>query len=318
MTSKKGSDYESKRDFSRTPDPKGGKDIDISSREKILFPSSGITKGDVIDYYEKIADYMLPHLADRPLMMQRFPDGIAKKGFYQKERSDYFPDWIDTVTVKKEGGVVHTVMCNNKATLIYLANQSCITFHTWLCRHDRIREPDKMIFDLDPPDAGGFDLVLKGAKALHDLLSNELGLPAFVMTTGSKGLHIVCPLRRGNDFDEVRDFAHEICDYLADENPDTFTTETRKNKRKGRLFLDYLRNAYAQTSVCPYSLRVIEKAPVATPLSWDELQKPDLSPQSYNLGNIFRRLSQTKNPWGEYGKELGALGNAKGKFDKIN
>lgn len=268
-----------------------------SNLDKVLFPGAGITKEGLIDYYSRVSEYMLPHLKGRPLAMHRFPDGIDGKAFFQKEIPDYFPDWVDRVEVeRKEEGPIDMVVAENQATLAYLGNQACIAIHIWLGRRDKLNQPDKMIFDLDPPK-GRFDLVVKAARALRKRLEEERGLPAFVMTTGSKGLHVVVPLRPKALFDEVREYARAVSEALAEAHPDEFTTETRKDKRKGRLFLDYLRNAYGQHSIAPYSVRAIEGAPVATPLEWDELSGLDRDAQAYTIKNIFRRLGQKGCPW---------------------
>lgn len=268
--------------------------VEVKNREKVFFPDQKITKGDLIDYYDKIAEYILPFMKDRPLVIERFPDGIEEEGFFQKKSSDYFPHWIETVNVeKREGGSIEHVVCNNKSTLIYLVNQGSVTFHIWLSKVSDLNKPDKLVFDLDPPK-GKFDLVIKGARALKKCLEDELGLNTFVMTSGSKGLHINSPIEATFDFEEVRSFAEKVASYVAQNNPDKFTTEIRKNKRKGRLFIDFMRNSYAQTSVSPYSVRAIENAPVATPLEWKELSKKDLSAQSYHIKNIFNRLHHKK------------------------
>ncbi|MDX1640243.1 MAG: non-homologous end-joining DNA ligase [Balneolaceae bacterium] len=293
----------------------GSHDVEIKNRDKVFFPEEKITKGNLIDYYEKIADSFIPFLKDRPLSLNRFPDGITEEGFYQKQVSDYFPDWIDTVEIeKKEGGTNSQVVCNSKATLIYLVNQGTVSFHPWLCKTDNLHKPDKLVFDLDPPQ-GNFEIVVKGAKALRSLLEKELGLNAFLMTTGSKGLHVVCPIKPEKDFEDVRSFAKDVADYLADNNPDTFTTKTRKDQRKGRLFIDYLRNAYAQTSIPPYSVRAREGAPVATPLGWNELNKEGLHSQSYTIKNIFKRLSQKDEPWSQFNNKATKL---KKSTEKLN
>lgn len=271
--------------------------IELSNLDKVLFPDDGITKGDLIDYYQRIAAIMLPHLADHPLSMQRFPGGIKAEGFYQKEIPDYFPPWIRRVSVEVKGDQLSQaqVVCDNVETLIYLANQACITLHPWLSRADRLNYPDKLIFDLDPP-ANDFETVRFAAGRLREMLQ-EVGLVPFVMTTGSKGLHVVAPLDRSADFDEVRAFVRQLADDLARREPERLTTETRKDQRHGRVFLDYLRNAYAQTGVAPYTVRAKPRAPVATPLDWAELADPSLHSQSYTLRNIFRRLGQKADPW---------------------
>lgn len=269
--------------------------VEVSNRDKVLFPDAGVTKGDLVDYYRRIAERMVPHLEERPVAMQRFPDGIDAEGFYQKDAPDYFPDWIERVTVEKEGGTVTHVVCRNEATLVYLANQAVVTPHVWLSRVDDLHRPDRMIFDLDPPGVD-FEPVRSAARALRGLL-DELGLVAWPLVTGGRGLHVVVPLRRGERFDSVRGFARGVAEVLASREPDRFTTETRKAKRRGRLFLDYLRNAYAQTAVPPFAVRPRPGAPVAVPLDWDDVDDPGLRGDAYTVGNVFRRLSQTDDPW---------------------
>ena len=275
----------------------GSRTLEISKPEKVMFPEINFTKGDLIDYYRDIAQVMLAHMRDRPLSMERYPDGIEAEGFYAKEVPDYFPDWIDraSVEVLESGETQLQVVCNQAATLAYLANQACITPHLWLSRRDRLHYPDKLIFDLDPP-GDDFEPVRQAAQLLRRALG-EIQLPCFVMTTGSKGLHVAVPLDRSAEFDAVRAFAKDLAGAIAGQHPNLFTTETRKDQRKGRLFLDYLRNSYAQTSVAPYAVRAKPGAPVATPLAWDELENPDLHAQSYTVKNIFRRLGQKEDPW---------------------
>ncbi len=177
-----------------------GHEIKVTHPEKVLFPDSGITKGDLVQYYKDIATGMLPKIRGRPLTMQRFPDGIDKEGFFQKEASDYFPDWVDRASIElKKGTIQHQVVCNNEATLVYLASQAVITMHVMLSREDKLRYPDHLIFDLDPPD-DDFGLVVYGAKVVKKTVE-EHGFKAFVMTTGSRGLHVVMPLDRSADYD---------------------------------------------------------------------------------------------------------------------
>jgi bifunctional non-homologous end joining protein LigD len=272
-------------------------EIEISHPHKLLFPQDGISKEDVISYYQKISPTILPHLQDRPINMQRFPDGIDEEGFYQKEVPHFFPDWIDrtTVEVKEEGRDQSQVVCNKAATLLYLANLGCITFHRWLSKTDKIHHPDMMIFDLDPP-GDDFESVRVAALHLNEHLQ-KARICSFVMTTGSRGLHVILPLDRSQPFDEVHEAAKRLAHLLVQEFPDQLTTEVRKEKRGGHLFLDYLRNAYAQTAVTPYALRPLPGAPIATPLDWDELHDPKLSAQRYTMENIFRRLRQKSDPW---------------------
>lgn len=273
--------------------------VELTSLDKIMYPDEGLTKGDVIEYYTRIAETMLPYMRGRPLNMQRFPNGINEPGFYQKEVPPYFPEWITRVDVEvlETGELQSQVMCNDQATLVYLANQACITPHLWLSPSQHLHHPDKLIFDLDPPDDNKvFATVVDAAQKLRAVLQ-EKQMRAYVMTTGSHGLHVVVPLDGHADFDASRAFARSIADELAQRNPDHLTTETRLNERHGRLFLDYLRNAYGQTAVAPYALRPFPGAPVATPLEWPELDNPELTSRTYRMDNIFRRPGQKHDPW---------------------
>ncbi|QCK16625.1 non-homologous end-joining DNA ligase [Mangrovivirga cuniculi] len=272
-----------------------GHNIDISNTDKVFFDKENFTKGDVIEYYRDISDFILPHLEDRPLMLQRFPDGIDGDGFYQKEASDYFPEWIKTKSLKKEDGKVNHVICNDKATLIYLANQGTITFHGWLSKVDKIKYPDKLVIDLDPPSSD-FEIVRKAAFLIKDTLE-EMDVTSFLTTTGSSGAHVVIMLDGKCDFDQSRDFGKNLGDFLSAKYSDVFTTAARKEKRNGKLYFDIQRNAYAQTAVVPYSIRPIENAPIATPLDWEELKDKSINARSYDLKNIKRRLSQKEDPW---------------------
>ena len=288
--------------------------VEVTHRDKVLFPDSGITKGDLVDYYRDIAGTMLPHMKGRPVMMHRYPDGIGEEGFYQKEAADHFPAWIKTVKVKAvQGKTVTHVVCENTATLVYLAQEATITPHVWLSRSGRLHYPDKMIFDLDPPGED-FEAVRAAAFDFKELL-DEMGLTSFVMTTGSRGLHVVVPLDRKADFDQVRTVARGLARELEERKPEKLTTEQYKSKRRGRLFLDTNRNAYGQTGVAPYAVREKEEAPVATPLLWEELEDGDLGPRSYDIGNIFRRLGQREDPWKDIFRHAQGLAKVADKID---
>lgn len=287
--------------------------VQTSNEDKVFFPDAGITKGDLIDYYRQVAETMLPYLRHRPLTMRRFPDGIEGEGFYQKDAPDYFPDWIERVRVEKEDGTVDHVVCGKVADLVYLANQACVTPHVWLSRADKPDNPDLMIFDLDPPD-GPFADVRFAARAARDLLE-ELGLSPFVQTTGSRGVHVVVPLDRSSDFDSVRAFAQGVAEVLAGRAPGRLTTEQYKEKRGDRVFLDTARNAYAQTFAAPYSVRPKPGAPVATPIGWEELGR--VGPQSYNVGNVFRRLGQADDPWSGMRRRARSLKQPQRRLDAL-
>ena len=289
----------------------GSQTIEVERADKLLFPEDGISKGDLVDYYLKMAETILPHMKGRPVTMQRFPNGIAEEGFYQKEAPDYFPDWIQRVSIRVEGSGEEQdqIICDDAATLAYLANQACITPHIWLSRADKLDYPDKLIFDLDPPNHN-FQIVREAAFDLRAALE-EVELASYVMTTGSRGLHVVIPLDRSSEFDEVREFARKMGDKLAARYPDRLTIAQRKADRGQRLFLDYTRNAYGQNSITPYAPRPLPGAPVATPLEWSELANADLDSQSYRMDNIFRRLAQKEDPWKDMRRHAQSLDKAR-------
>ena len=290
--------------------------IGLKHTDKVLFPSDDITKGDLVEYYIKIADVMLPYLRQRPITLHRFPEGIDEDGFYQQEASDYFPDWIQQVSLDRiKGGSINHIVCNNSAMLAYIANLACITPHAWLSRADRPNHPDMLVFDLDPPD-NDFEPVRKSAEIIRDTLI-ELDLEPFVKTTGSRGLHIVVPLDRGSDFEQVRRFTQEAATIMAKREPHMMTSEQRKEKRKGRVFIDYLRNSYGQTTVAPYAIRAKPGAPVATPIEWDELKSKHLTSQSYTMRNIFRRLARKKDPWDRIWNKACSLHKAIDRLSQI-
>lgn len=288
----------------------GRRSLSLSHPDKLLFPDDGITKSGLLDHYLAVADLLLPHLRGRPLSLQRFPDGIGASGFYQKKVPDHFPDWIATaeVAVKEHGGRQPQSVCNDRATLAFLVDQAVITPHPWLARADRLEHPDVMVFDLDPPD-DDFAAVRDAARALADCL-REAGLQPYVMTTGSRGLHVRVPLDGGSDFDTVRRLARRVCDLVARRDPDRLTTEVRKDARQGRLFLDYLRNSYGQTAVPPFAVRPLPGAPVAVTLDWAELGKRALGAQRYRIANVQRRLSQKEDPWRDLARRRGSAARA--------
>ncbi len=313
ITKKKVSTKQSKKE-SETTVKIGSHQVKLTNQDKVLYPKDGITKADLITYYQAVAPYMLPHMKNRAVTMHRFPDGIDSEGFYQKDISDYFPSWIKRVEIPKEGGLNTYVVCNNAETLVYLANQACITPHLWLSHIKKLNYPDRMIFDLDPGSKADFSTVRKAALNIRDILTG-IGLKSFVMTTGSRGLHVVVPLNERVDFDTVRAFARQIADYVAEQNPDHFTTEARINKRKGRLFIDFTRNAYAQTSVSPYAVRAQLGAPIATPITWKELEKNrKLHSQSFTIKNIMARLKKQGDPWEKINTIKQSLAQAKKNY----
>ena len=275
-----------------------GREIEISRPEKVLFPEDGITKGELIEYYARIAPWMLPHLRDRPLTLERYPNGINTKRFFQKEVSSYFPDWIQRVTMEKVGGRVTHVVCNDTATLVYLANQACITPHIFLSRLDKVHHPDQLVFDLDP-QGDDFEVVRSTARSFKQLL-DELGLPAFLKTTGSRGLHVVVPLQRREEYESVRNFAREVAAIVIGQAPKERTMEQLKAQRGDRVFIDTNRNGYAQLVAPAYAVRARRGAPVSVPLDWAELRKKNLKSDSFTIKTVFNRLVKAEDPWAEF------------------
>ncbi|MFG2570759.1 non-homologous end-joining DNA ligase [Streptomyces sp. NPDC048567] len=286
---------------------------EISRPDKVLFPDDGLTKADLAGYYRTVARRMLPHLRGRPLMLERFPDGIGGQGFMQKDVPGYFPDWIHRVELPKEDGTVTYPIADDTATLVYLAGQASITPHRFLSRADRPHHPDRLVFDLDPP-GDDFAPVREAALGLHGLL-DELELPSLVMTTGSRGLHVVVALDRRDDFDAVREFARAVADALVTRHPDRFTTEARKKARGGRLYLDVQRNAYAQTAVTPYAVRARPGAPVAAPLDWEDVDDPALDARRWTLRDADALAD--RSPW-HHPPRPRSLGRARTLLDTLN
>jgi bifunctional non-homologous end joining protein LigD len=293
-----------------------GREIQITHPDKVLFPEDGITKGDLIGYYRAIGEAMLPYLESRPLAMQRFPDGIDRPGFFQKAAAKYYPEWIETATVAKAGGTVRHVVCNDIATLVYLANQACITPHVWLSRADKVEFPDQMIFDLDPATEDVSEVV-EAAYALKDVLDN-LELPSYVKATGSRGMHVAVPLDRKEDFESVRGFARGVAEIVVARAPNRYTMEQYKLKRRGRLFVDVNRNAYAQTAVATYAVRARRGAPVSVPLRWDELRRKDFRPDGATMQTVLRHLDQIEDPWKEFWSQRLSLDKARRKLPRLD
>ena len=294
--------------------------VELTHTDKYYFPKSKITKGDLIDYYVKIAPRLLPYCKDRPITMQRFVEGITGESFYQKNAGDYFPDWIERAAIAQisqghEGLTTHYVVCNNAATLVYLANQGCITPHMWLSKVGSLHNPDSIVFDLDP--AGGvvrnFKPIADAAYMLKDILEN-CGLTPFVMTTGSRGLHVRVVLKPEYDFDEVRAFAREVAGLIVKHYPEEYTLEARKEQRGSKLLIDVMRNSFGATAVIPYAVRPHEGAPVATPLAWRELEDSKLRSDTYTIKTVFERAGDV---WKDFGKVKGSLAKAQALLKKL-
>jgi bifunctional non-homologous end joining protein LigD len=277
-----------------------GRTIALSSQDRVLFPDSGLTKGDVVQYFARIAERLLPHLRGRPLNLERFRKAVTEKGagFLQQHASDHFPEWVSSVEVPKHGGTVRHVIADDAASLVYLANQGALTFHGWSSRLPELDRPDRLVIDLDPA-TDDFTQVKRAARHVHSILG-ELNLEGFPMTSGSRGIHVIVPLDRTQSWKEVWDFGKRIQAEIAERDPGRMTTEFLKEKRGERLYVDLGRTRYAHTAVMPYSVRGRAEAPVATPIEWGELSRVD-SARKFTIINLFRRLgSRQADPWDGY------------------
>ena len=294
----------------------GGRSVQVSSVAKPFFPDAGLTKGDLVGYSRDVAEVMLPHLRGRPLNLQRFPDGVAGHGFWQQGASDHFPDWVHTVTVERRGrgGTVDHVVCEDAATIVYLANLATVTFHAWTSTVQHLARPDLVIVDLDPDPGQGLDVVRAAARAVRTACE-EVGLTPYVQTSGSRGYHVVMPLRPGPAVEVVRDLAAELALLVAARDPDRLTVEWRKDQRHGRLLLDTARNGYAQTIVAPYSVRPRPEAPVATPIDWSELGR--VEPRSYTVANLRRRLARKPDPWADLPARAAPFDPVRARLDEL-
>ncbi len=276
--------------------------VRLTHPDKVLFPGDGITKADLAHHYATVAKGMLAQVRDRPVSLQVFPRGIGGPGHFAKQIPDYFPDWVARAEVPKRGGTVTHLLANRPETLTLLAQHNAVTPHVWTSRADRPQHPDRLVVDFDPDDDGGeaagWADVVAGAHVARERLA-EAGLEPFVMTTGSRGAHVVAPLRRELDFEAVGAMAADLAAAVVATDPARFTTEFHKVAREGRLYVDVLRNRYAQTVVAPYAVRARPGAPVATPLEWEELEAT--GPRGWTLGTIGRRLTETGDPWAGLG-----------------
>ncbi|HEX2657913.1 MAG TPA: non-homologous end-joining DNA ligase [Polyangia bacterium] len=284
----------------------------ISHPEKVLFPDSGITKGALCAYYEHVAAVMLPHLAGRPVTMERYPAGIGKKGFIQKDVVKGFPDWLERVEVErhdeKRGGAVHYPLANDARALLWMANQNSITPHVWSSRTPDLLQPDLCIFDLDP--SGDDPTTLRRAALAVRALLDEFALPSFVKTSGSKGFHIVVPLAAGADFETVWRFAHGAGALLVKRHPDLLTQEFIKADRGDRIFVDTGRNGPGATCAAVYAVRPKEGAPVSAPCTWAEVESGAVGPRTFTIATLPQRLADHGDLWASLPQQGVALRSA--------
>lgn len=270
----------------------------ISHPEKVLFPGDGITKGELAAYYEAIAPVMLPHLRRRPITMERYHRGIDSPGFFQKDVSKGFPEWLKRVEVPKHGGTVHHPLANDTRSLLWLANQNSITIHVWPSRAPSLYNPDICIFDLDPSREDDLEPMRVAALHLRDLLA-ELGLPSWIKTSGSKGFHIAVPLDSKSDFGVVARFAHTVGRIMVQRDPENLTQEFSKVDRGGRILVDTGRNGYSATYAATYTVRAKPGAPVSAPCTWDELERGEVGPRTFTLRNMAQRIADVGDLWAD-------------------
>jgi bifunctional non-homologous end joining protein LigD len=281
----------------------------VTHPEKVLFPDSGITKGELCSYYEDLAPLMLPHIAGRPITMERYPAGIGAKGFIQKDVSKGFPDWLERVGVErrngKQGGTVHYPVARDARSLVWLANQNSITPHVWSSRLPHLHHPDLCVFDLDPPSDDPAPL-RAAALAVRGLLE-ELGLPSFVKTSGSKGFHIVIALDGEDDFQAAWRFAHGAGAVLVKRHPELFTQEFIKADRGGRILVDTGRNGPGATCAAVYAVRPRPDAPVSAPCTWQEVERALVGPRTFTLRTMADRVREVGDLWLEIDGHRGSL-----------
>ena len=293
----------------------------ITHPEKVLFPETGITKGELAAYYETIAPTMLPHVRGRPVTMERYPAGIAKPGFIQKDVARGFPAWLERVEMEtkgagsKPGRTVHYPIVDDERALVWMANQNSITPHVWVSRRPHLDTPDLCVFDLDPP--GEDSRTLRAAALAVRAILDELGLPTFVKTSGSKGFHIVVPLAPRTRFETVWRFAHGVGAALVKRHPEMLTQEFIKTDRGGRIFIDTGRNGYGATFAAVYAVRPKPGAPVSAPCRWPEIESGQVLPQTFTLRTMSARLAEVGDLWSELERMRAPLDDAMAALERL-
>jgi bifunctional non-homologous end joining protein LigD len=277
----------------------------ITHPDKLLFPDDGITKGELAAYYEAIAPVMLPHIRARPLTMERYPAGIDKKGFWQKDVSKGFPEWLERIEVPKKGGTVHHPLVTDARSLLWVTNQNTITQHVWVSRAPHLNRPDVCVFDLDPSTSEP-ELLRDAALALRDLLT-ELRLASWVKTSGSKGFHILVSLDGKAATGDVARFAHAVGTLLVKRDPQHLTQEFSKADRGGRIFVDTGRNGHSATFAAPYTVRAKPGAPVSAPCTWAEVEHGVVGPQTFALRTMAGRIGDVGDLWSEMPRQRRSL-----------
>lgn len=269
--------------------------IAISHPDRVVFPDPGATKLDLAQYYEVLAEHMLPHLRGRPLSLLRCPAGTAAKCFFQKHFGPGELKSLRRIEIEEHKGRVQYVMARNAPDLVALAQAGIVELHPWGSRADDLGRPDRLIFDLDPAPGVTWARVIETALALKERLE-YLDLVSFVKTTGGKGLHVVVPLQRRALWQEAKEFARSLATRFVEAAPSLYTVSPLKRSRTGKIFIDYLRNDRGSTAVAPYSVRARPGAPVAMPIRWDEVT-PDLRPEAYTLKTVPSLIARCADPW---------------------
>jgi bifunctional non-homologous end joining protein LigD len=271
----------------------------LTNLEKVLYPELPLRKGELIAYFAAVASYALPHLADRPLTLVRCPSGRGKKCFYQKHANEGVPDVVKRITIQEDKKQEEYMAVNDLPGLVALAQLGALELHTWVCHIDNVERPDQFVFDIDPDESLGFERVVEAALTTRARLA-DLGLECFVKTTGGKGLHVVAPVARKLDWDAHKEVAKAVAESIAKDAPNLYLTNMRKSLRKGKIFLDYLRNGRGATAVAPYSTRAREGATVAMPVSWEEIEQ-GLRPSDFSVYTVSKRLGGgSPDPWKDY------------------
>lgn len=290
--------------------------VRVTHPDKVLFPRDGYTKSDVVAYYDAVSGAMLSFLRGHPLAMLRFNQGIDGERFFHKNAPDYFPDFIERAPLQTAKRTTMMPVVNNREGLLYIANHNCIEFHVLPVPAADLWHPDRMIFDLDP-STDDFGLVKDSARRLRLLLDEELGLAPYLMTSGSRGLHIWVPLDGSATVEEVMEFASEVARILVSRYPDVLTTEFSKQDRGDRIYVDVGRNAPGQHAVSPFSMRAKDGAPVATPITWESLEDPGLEPTSFSLSILPGRLADHVDAWKGMRRHAKALGGPLKKLERL-
>jgi bifunctional non-homologous end joining protein LigD len=284
----------------KTPDAweLSGREIQVTSLDKLYWPDDGLTKGDALAYYRQVASTMLPYLRDRPLTLRVFPRGIGGPGYWRREQADSTPDWLRSVTYQpgSREDQIQVPLIDDEAGLIWHADHSAIEFHQWLSRADDLEQPDWAVFDLDPGKEVDFPSVLETALHVRDELA-QAGLAAFAKTSGGVGLHVFVPLEPVQPHEMVREWVHDVARRLADRFPDLIASASGGTHVGAKVTIDHAQNSIARNTAAPYTLRARPGAPVSSPVSWSEVESGEIRPEQFTLRNVPRRVEQIDDPW---------------------